>query len=293
MSTTDQDPIAPPAESANGGALVELAALPVEELERRMLALPQAEAGVRHHFLAGLYIREVTIPADTYAIGHKHRLPHINVLTRGAVAMVQADGRTVEVRAPLMYIGVPGRKVGYIREAMTWLNIWPTPITDVEKLEALLFEKSEAFQEASAAQLAGPEPLPLIEYDREDYSDWLTEMGASEEELEARFRGIDYIAWPSGSYKVKVGRSRIEGRGLIATADIAAGEVIAPARIGDQRTPAGRFTNHARDPNARMLREGNTIYLVALRAISGCHGGFDGEEVTVNYRQAVAEARAS
>jgi len=28
--------------------------------------------------------------------------------------------------------------------------------------------------------------------------------------------------------------------------------------------------------------------LVALRPIAGCRGGFDGEEVTVNYRDAIA-----
>ena len=271
--------------------LTRLAALPIDALEEKMLEFPQAECGVRHHFFAGLYIREVVIGAGTYAIGHKHRFPHVNILLEGVVQMVAPDGRALELRAPQMYIGAPGRKVGYIQERIRWYNIWPTDETDAEKLEDTLFEKSEAFHEAVATHALEREPQQLIGYDREDYQAWLAEMGRTQQELEASFaKGSDCIPWPKGTYKVKVGHSSIQGRGLLATADIEPGETIAPARIGDYRTPAGRFTNHARDPNAQMVKRGDTIYVVATRKISGQHGGFDGEEVTVNYRQAVGEA---
>jgi SET domain-containing protein len=271
--------------------------LPIEELEREMLKLPQAPAGVRHHFIAGLYIREVTIAADTYAIGHRHKVAHINVLRRGAVAMIAPDGSTFELRAPLMYVGAAGRKVGYIREAMTWLNVFPTDETDVTKLEGQLFEKSAAFDEAAAGLLTHDEVLQerqrLIGYDREDYQDWLAELGKSEDQLRASFnQDDDVIPFPAGTYKVKVAPSRLHGEGLIATDDIAAGELICAARIGDQRTPAGRFLNHARDPNARMVKQAQVIMLVAVRDIKGCRGGFAGEELTVNYRRAYAEAKS-
>jgi hypothetical protein len=273
--------------------LATLAHLPVEELEREMLKLPQAPCGVRHHFIAGLYIREVTIAADTYAIGHRHKVPHVNILQKGRVAMVGPDGRTIELTAPTMYIGQAGRKVGYIREDMTWFNIFPTEETDVTKLEALLFEKSEAFEQAAAALLPSAEPDRLIGYNREDYKDFIAQAfpGKTERQVRATFGGDDdVIQFPRGTYKVKVAPSHIHGQGVIATHDIAAGETICAAKIGENRTPAGRFTNHARDPNARMLRQAQVVMLVALRAIKGAHGGMDGEEVTVNYRQAIAEA---
>jgi hypothetical protein len=273
--------------------LATLAQLPVEALEREMLKLPQAPCGVRHHFIAGLYIREVTIAADTYAIGHRHKVPHVNILAKGKVAMVAPNGTTIELTAPTMYIGQAGRKVGYVREAMTWFNIFPTAETDVAKLEGVLFEKSQAFEEAAAAMLPSAEPNRLIGYNREDYRDWLAETfpKKSEKSLRASFnRDDDVIPFPRGSYKVKIATSLIHGQGVIATDDIAAGEVICAARIGEHRTPAGRFTNHARDPNARMLRQAQVVMLVALRPIKGAHGGMDGEEVTVNYRQAIAEA---
>ena len=54
------------------------------------------------------------------------------------------------------------------------------------------------------------------------------------------------------------------------------------------RTPLGRFTNHSRTPNAVFVNQGGDIYLYALRRISGCSGGSQGEEVTIDYRQALA-----
>jgi SET domain-containing protein len=75
---------------------------------------------------------------------------------------------------------------------------------------------------------------------------------------------------------------------LIATATIETGEVIMPARIDGKRTPAGRYTNHAKDPTAIMIERLNgNIDLVALRDIRGCSGGDDGEEITIDYRQAL------
>ena len=66
-------------------------------------------------------------------------------------------------------------------------------------------------------------------------------------------------------------------------------ELIAPARIDGKRTPAGRFTNHSKTPNAEMVLSGNgDIFLFAKQSISGCKGGNVGAEITVDYRQAMA-----
>lgn len=82
-------------------------------------------------------------------------------------------------------------------------------------------------------------------------------------------------------------QSPIEGWGLFATADIPAGEIIAPARIGNCRTPAGRYTNHSGLPNAVMTDSDNGLDLVALRYIYGNKGGQLGEEILINYRHAL------
>jgi hypothetical protein len=83
-----------------------------------------------------------------------------------------------------------------------------------------------------------------------------------------------------------VAASVIEGRGLFASGDIDAHEVIAPARLGNKITPAGRYPNHSAQPNAVMVEsEGGDVYLMSLRPISGYKGGTLGEEITICYRQ--------
>ena len=83
-------------------------------------------------------------------------------------------------------------------------------------------------------------------------------------------------------------------RGLIATSQHEPGDLLAMARIGGKRTPAGRYTNHAKRPNARMIATPNgDIALVATRVINGAHGGQDGDEVTDDYRQAWATNKLS
>lgn len=245
-----------------------------------MLTQPQVSCDVRHIFGPGLYVREITFPADTFAIGHWQKHEHLNVMLKGRATVMNDDGSTTTLVAPMTFIGKPGRKVGYIHETVIWLNIYSTTETDVEKLEATYLDKSPTYQ--LSQKLLDLKPGG-------DYQKLLSELGVTEEIVRAQSENDDdQIPFPSGSYKIKVGRSQIEGRGIIATADIAAGEFIAPARMGGKRTPAGRFTNHAREPNARMVpSDSGDINLMSSRNIRGCRGGQDGEEVTIDYRQSL------
>ena len=252
----------------------------LDRLEAEMLQFPQEECSVVHSFSHGLYIRQVTLKAGTYAIGHFQKTTHLNVMLCGHATMIEADGSYVERRAPLIYVADPGRKVGYIHEDVVWLNIYATTETDVDVLEAALLEKSAYFKN-SLKPLASKD-------DRADFTAMLIELGVTAELVRSQSENTsDQIAFPPGCYGVKIGASAIEGRGLIATRAFAAGEQIVPARVGLLRTPAGRYTNHAKVPNAKMvLGADGSIVLVALRDICGCRGGLDGEEVTVDYRQA-------
>jgi SET domain-containing protein len=63
--------------------------------------------------------------------------------------------------------------------------------------------------------------------------------------------------------------------------------MIAPARIGDKRTIAGRYVNHAQNPNCAFRKdESGGVWLYALRDIAGCTAGHHGEELTADYMQA-------
>jgi len=252
----------------------------IEELEHAMLKLPQATCNVRHIFAPGLYVRELSMPAGTVAIGHRQKQQHLNVLLAGRVNVINPDGTTSELRAPLTFVGEPGRKVGYVLEDVVWMNIYPTTETDVGKLEETYLEKSEVFRQQVPAVLLTPADFPAV----------LEQLRLTAEQVqEESERPTDLAPFPPGAYKVKVGPSQIQGQGLIATADIEPGEIICPALWQGMRTPAGRYTNHASDPNAHpWAAPDGAVYWVAHRAISGCRGGQDGEEVTIDYRAAVA-----
>jgi hypothetical protein len=119
----------------------------LEEIESRMLTLPQANCPVFHYFAPGLYVRELHMQAGTLAIGHKQKFPHLNILIKGKILMLESGGVQKEYAAPMTFMGMPGRKVGYVLEDIIWQNIYPTDETDIEKLEDFYVEKSDTWKE--------------------------------------------------------------------------------------------------------------------------------------------------
>ena len=245
----------------------------IEAACKRLFDLPQVAAPVRHIFGPGVYMRELSAKAGTIIIGHKQRTEHKCLFVKGRMLFLNEDGTTTELAAPCEFMAPPGRKVAKVLEDMVFVNVYETDETDVDTLEATYLDKSEL-------------PQKLLTYQPDgDYEAMLADIGVSAEKVRAvSENAADQMPFPFGAYKVKVGKSEIEGRGLIATADIESGEIICPARIGHLRTPAGRYTNHAKAPNAAVVEHEGDAYLVALKPIQGCRGGYDGEEITVDYR---------
>jgi hypothetical protein len=259
----------------------------IRQLESSFLAMQQVDAPVVHTFGPGIYIREVSIPAGTIAIGHRQKHEHMNIMLKGRVTVVNEDGSLAELVAPMAFVGKPGRKIGYIHEDMVWQNIYATTETDVEKLEAMFLEKSDEWHREQDVR----HRVQVIEHevDRQDFAAAIAEYGFAPEVVQAQSEdSADQIEMPKGAYRIMVSDSPIHGKGVFATASFKAGEVIAPARIAGKRTPVGRYTNHSAKPNARMAWiASDTIGLVAAADISGCAGGELGEEITIDYRQAL------
>jgi SET domain len=250
-------------------------------LERAMAALPQLRCNVIHAFGPGIYIRQVTLPAGALVMGHRHKCDHLNILLKGRMTLFNADGTRDELAAPVVCTGSPGRKVALIHEEVLWLNLWATMSTDVAALEAEFIDKTDGIEILSQEAIPADRANQIA-----DFALFAQEIGFDPSLIrEISENEFDQIPFPRGVYKCIIGPSSIEGLGLLASSDIAAGETIAPAGIDEKRTPAGRYTNHSRDPNARMVVRGRQIDLVALKPIQGAQGGRPGEEITVNYRE--------
>jgi hypothetical protein len=220
----------------------------------------------------------MSAPSDTLIGGMVHKQAQVNIMSKGVAKLRAQDGEFVEVRAPQIFLGAPGRKVAYVIEDMVWLNVFATDERDVETVERMFIEDSPALIEHKKTL--------MLTRDTQAFNAMLAECGYSPEGARVLCEQTDdMIEFPIGEYKIKVGHSLIDGRGIIATADISAGEVICHARIDGKRTPAGRYTNHSDTPNAEMIVLSGNLYLRAVNHIEGCRGGLDGEEVTINYRQ--------
>jgi hypothetical protein len=262
----------------------------VQTLEKHFLNEKQADCPVTHIFAPNIYIRQVAIPAGTFSIGHYQTTEHLNIMLKGRVTMVNEDGSHTELVAPQTFVAKAGRKIGYIHEDMLWQNVYSTNETDVEKLEAMFLHKSITWQEHQKSQKL----LLTLDHssDIADYYLAIAKYGFDHETVRKQTENVeDQIPMPFGDYKIMIANSNIDGKGVFATGNIEEGEVIAPARIDGKRTPIGRYTNHSKSINAIMvLRDNGNIDLVAKKAINGCQGGNLGEEITIDYRQALSLA---
>ena len=263
-----------------------------DQVEAAFLEQPQADCPVTHRFGPGIYIREVLLPRGAYVVGHAHKTVHLNIMLTGRLGLFDDEGNETILSAPQTFVAGMGRKVAYIYEDVIWQNVHATTETDVETLEDAYLDKSAIWLDhARRASLV----TENYSEDNEDFLTAIAEYGFDALTVrQISLDATDQTPFPPGDYKVMVGLSKIEGSGLFATGAFAANELIAPTRLGGRRTPAGRYANHSKTPNAEMfLDERGDAYLFSLRPISGCKGGMLGEEITVDYRQVLGLARRS
>jgi hypothetical protein len=258
----------------------------IEDAEKQLLEHPQTDCPVVHHFGPGICIREVFMPAGTLAIGHRQKYDHLNLLLRGKVMVTNDDGEAQLLSAPMIFVGKPGRKIGYVVEDMVWQNIYATDLKNSDEVESYFIEKSEDWLTDYEAKFAVEQTARTA--DRIDYLMMLEQTGLDAETVRQQVENTDDQIWVDNSV-TRVSDSPIDGKGLFVTHPINAGDIICEARVGGLRTQAGRFTNHSLFPNAEMVMKPNgDIDLVALVDFEGCKGGSIGVEATIDYRQALA-----
>jgi hypothetical protein len=258
-----------------------------QDMESALLEMEQINAPVTHRFAPNIYIREVALPAGAFVMGHYHKTRHLNIMLKGKIKFLGSDGVWVEMSAPQTFVSDEGRKVAFVYEDTIWQNVFSTDETDTDKLEDMYLRKSTTWDEYKNAN------DKMLELDNvDDISDYykaIAEFGFTHERVQELTNDTkDQIPFPYGSYNVTISDSKIEGKGMFATAPFKKNDQIAVARVGDNRTPAGRYVNHAKNPNSFYKIEGNDIYLVAGCDIQGCVGGSLGDELTVDYRQALS-----
>ncbi|MEE9223101.1 MAG: SET domain-containing protein-lysine N-methyltransferase [Nitrosomonadaceae bacterium] len=287
-----------------GGSLANIDTIEkIEALEAEWLKLPQIEIPVKEYFAAGMYAREITIPADTFLTGELYLDNHFDLMISGDITVSSNDGIKRLTGFNFME-SFPGKKrAGYTHSETHWMTFNrvdtydPSNEISVKKfadLENGYVQEPEilnaftraysmaggdvSYQVFREGYLLGKGKPAKIDADWLDYKRVLDEMGVGESLARAQSENLDdQIEIDLSAYQVYVGRSLIEGQGLHCNTMFRKGQTILPARINGKRTAAGRYTNHSVKPNAEMVPRGSDIDLVAIKDIGQ-------EEITVNYR---------
>lgn len=124
-----------------------------DQIEALMLSAPQVECPVTHHFGHGIYMREAFLPAGIYVMGHAHKNEHMNIMLKGKMAVI-VNGEAKVIEGPYIFTGQPGRKFAYIIEDTVFVNAYATEETDIEKLEEMYVDKSDAWSDAEQQALS-------------------------------------------------------------------------------------------------------------------------------------------
>lgn len=107
----------------------------VKILEDMLLTLPQVEIKTRHYRAAGLYAREITIPAGTVLTGQIHKYEHLNIVSAGRIVIATESGPQL-IEAPYAVVSAPGTKrAGYTLNDTVWTTIHATDKVSIEELE--------------------------------------------------------------------------------------------------------------------------------------------------------------
>ncbi len=92
---------------------------------------------IKHHFMDGVYVREMHMKKDSAVIGAIHKHLHMCFLLTGRITVVNED-ETVDHIAPCFIVSTPGvKRVLYAHEDSIWFNTHKNPSNtrDLDKLE--------------------------------------------------------------------------------------------------------------------------------------------------------------
>lgn len=108
---------------------------------------PYKHMTVKHHFVGGVYCKEMHIPPTHWRAGHRHSFDHLSVLASGR-AIVEVDGERTEHVAPAV-LTIAGKKVHTIipLEPCVWLCIHATSCMDPEKIDEEVIDRASMPQE--------------------------------------------------------------------------------------------------------------------------------------------------
>lgn len=240
----------------------------VKQLPTHFDSCPYA---IEQSIVDGLYTRKMTIPAGHIICGKIHTKDYLVTVLEGVIWVTSEYGSR-KIYAPCTFTARKGTKhIGFVLKNTTWMDVHRVTADNVQEAEKEIFADSYA------------------QYDKDeniiDYQNMCMEIGLNIETIKkASEINCDLIEQPI-TEEIEIKSSKIEGMGVFTKQAKAKGEIIALARDGYKRTPAGRYCNHSNKPNCEGIIHGNKGYFRTLDELP------KGAEMTVDYRQIIYMAK--
>lgn len=97
---------------------------------------------LKHKFAEGMYVREIFIPKGMLVVGKIHKKSNPVFVMKGDISIFSEEG-SKRFKGGDYLISQPGAKrVGYAHEDTTWVEVFATHETNLEKLEEELIAKN-------------------------------------------------------------------------------------------------------------------------------------------------------
>lgn len=99
---------------------------------------------VEHHFLDGLYIKQIDLPAGVMFGKHSHTYDHYSILAKGDITLY-VDGKPTELSAPQCIL-IKANQAHAVRAntPVTWFCAHATSDTDATTVDASILAKVTA-----------------------------------------------------------------------------------------------------------------------------------------------------
>lgn len=103
---------------------------------------PAKHMSVRHHFVGGIYTKEMRLPVGRWFGQHRHSFDHQSILVSGR-AIVEVDGERSEYEGPAI-LNIKARRFHTIipLTPVVWLCQHVTGCTDPEVIDHVLTEEA-------------------------------------------------------------------------------------------------------------------------------------------------------
>lgn len=113
--------------------------LGIINLEKNIRKLPSAKFGdcfpLKHQFVKGMYIREISVPKGQLIVTKIHKEAHPCFILKGDCSVLTESGPK-RIKAPHYMITPAGTKrIVYVHEDTVWVTIHATKETNLEKIE--------------------------------------------------------------------------------------------------------------------------------------------------------------